>query len=169
MWTALSQAPSRCQRSRLPPRGDPSWPLIGFLELCRTLWYKASSPPFLSLWLWGFVLIQFASFWELCRGPESPFIIILNFVIYPQKPLDMSSCRLTCIVSAMSCINIFKNWSGFAVHGSQQVRMKGSALWSQQIYFFGFPVPTWKQARVWWGCIPWPRVYFFLCLTPQKE
>lgn len=50
---------------------------------------------FLLLLLWGFALFSFVAFWEISRSTELPFIIILNFVIYTQNPLGMSSCILT--------------------------------------------------------------------------
>lgn len=57
----------------------------------------------------GFVLFQFAAFWKLPRGAQSPFIIIVHFVIYTKKRLGVNSCRLTFIMLAIECINIFKS------------------------------------------------------------
>lgn len=126
MCTALTQVPSHCQLPRAFPRGDPNWSVTGFLELSRALWSKAPSLPFLLLLLWGFMLIQFASFWELCKGLKPSFIIILYFIIYPKKPLGVSSCRLRFLMPSISCILsicCFKNWSEFAMYWYQQVRI----------------------------------------------
>lgn len=115
------------------------------------------------------MLIQFASFWEIYRGPETPFIIILHFVIYPKKPLGVSSCRLTFIKPAMSCINISKNWAGLAVHRTCCALVltskdeTGMSCGHRKYVPLILPFPNWKQAKGFQShlqrCILWPSVF----------
>lgn len=125
------------------------------------------------------MLIQFASFWELYRGPETPFIIILHFVIYPKKPLGVSSCRLTFIKPAMSCINISKTCTGLAVHrtccalvstGKKEI---GVSCGHRKYIFLISPFPDWKQAKGCQshlqGCILWHSVFLLAFSSSERR